>query len=843
MRVPISWLKEYVDVDLSPAELDEILTNAGMEVTGIDYVGVEGADLVWDRELVLLAHVLKVERHPEADKLVLATVDYGADEPKVVVTGAPNLFPHLGDDDLAAKRLFSPMVLEGATYLDPYKDLKPRKLKGKPLRGIYNDAMLCSPVELGLGEDHDGILLIAEDARAPYVPGTPLQDVLGDSVLDIDIIPNIARCASIVGIAREVAALTGGELRMPSLDVVMDGDPVDGRVEIHTDHPELNPRFVGMVIEGVEQKPSPFWMQHRLRLAGQRPINVVVDISNYVMLELGQPNHTFDYDFLRGRADDYNPGGPIRLVTRLPEDGETLTTLDGTEHKLFPNNILVTDPAGNLGIGGIMGGHDSEIRPETTNVLLEAAAWDFISIRRSARQLQLHTEAGFRFSRGVHPAMAERGARRAAELLRTLAGGTVARGIVDHHPLPTEPAVVDLEVAYVRRLSGLHDLDAPQIADLLRRLEFEVEIRDGESMTVTGPDHRIDIEGPHDLVEEVCRVYGYANIPDSVLADSLPPQRGNPSLEAEMRVEDAMVALGLRQAITYRLTTPEAEARLSGTVDESPYVRLANPSTQERAVMRHSLLASLLEVAAANSRFRSRLALFEVGNVFPMAEGAERPDELPRLAIVLSGPRRADHWQSGSASMFDFFDIKGVVESLGEMLGLDLGYGATEVDGFRPGRTAVVSLASGNHKGKALGTLGELHPLAVERYDLRLEKNQTVLAAELHLDVLLGALTGDPAVDPVPVYPAIREDLALVVDEGLAAVEVEDALRKAGGVLLADVELFDVYRGDNLEAGKKSLAYHLTFQSPSKTLKDKEVQKQRKRILGQLERNLGAVLR
>ena len=344
MRVPISWLKEYVDVDLSPTELDSLLTNAGMEGVGLEIVGLEGADLVWDRELVLLAQVLKVERHPEADKLVLASVEYGADEPKIVVTGAPNLFPFLDAGDLTDRRLFSPMVLEGATYLDPYKDLKPRKLKGKPLRGIYNDAMLCSPVELGLGEDHDGILLIEEDEHRSYHAGTPLQDVLGDAVLDIDVIPNIARCASIVGIAREVAALTGAELRMPSLDVQMDGGPIAGRVEIHTDHPELNPRFVAMVIEGVEQKPSPFWMQHRLRLAGQRPINVVVDISNYVLLELGQPNHTFDYDFLRSRADKYGPNGPIRLITRLAHEGETLTTLDGVEHKLRTNNILVTDP-------------------------------------------------------------------------------------------------------------------------------------------------------------------------------------------------------------------------------------------------------------------------------------------------------------------------------------------------------------------------------------------------------------------------------------------------------------------------------------------------------------------
>lgn len=837
MRVPISWLKEYVDVDMTPAELDSMLTNAGMEVTGLDIVGLEGADLVWDRELVLLAQVIRVERHPEADKLVLATVDYGADEPKTVVTGAPNLFQYLEAGDLTERRLFSPMVLEGATYLDPYKDLKPRKLKGKPLRGIYNDAMLCSPVELGLGDDHEGILLIEEDDHRTYVAGTPLQDVMGDAVLDVDVIPNIARCASITGIAREVAALTGAELRMPSFDVQMDGEPIDGRVEIHTEEPDLNPRFVAMIIEGVEQKSSPFWMQHRLRLAGQRPINVVVDVSNYVMLEVGQPNHTFDYDFLRRRADQYAPDGPIRLITRLPEDGETVTTLDGTEHELRPNNILVADPAGSLSIGGIMGGRESEIQDQTTHVLLEAAAWNFINIRQSQRQLALHTEAGFRFSRGVHPAQAERGARRAAELLRVLAGGTVAQGMVDYAPQAIEPVTVELDPDYVRRLSGLRDLGADEIADLLRRLEFEVS-PSGDALSVTVPDHRIDIEGPHDLVEEVCRVYGYDRIPMTVLADSLPVQRGNPQMEAEDRVKDALVELGLRETVTYRLTTPEAEAKLSGEVDASPYIRLANPSTQERAVMRHSLLASVLEIAADNSRFSDRIALFEVGGVFPLVAGEKRGEEPVKLAIVLSGRGSREHWQNQDAPMMDFFDLKGVVESLAAGLGAQLTFAAAEAPGFRPGRTAEVSLGT-----VVVGVVGELHPLAIERYDFRLDKEQTVLAARLDLDLLLSKLKGRAKVEPVPVYPAIREDLALVVDADLPASSVQAELQKAGGPLLVNLELFDVYAGDNLEAGKKSLAYHLTFQSRSKTLKDKEVQKQRARILKQLEKTLGAVLR
>jgi phenylalanyl-tRNA synthetase beta chain len=364
MLVPISWLKEYVDIPMSPAELADMLTIAGLEVEGVTYLGVPGGNdknrLIWDRDLVKIGHILKVEQHPNADKLVLATVDYGGGEPEITVTGAPNLFQYLGQGDISALKLYSPFAMEGAELYDGHKEGQVKaKLKGRPLRGIHNRCMLCSEKELGLSDDHEGILILDGE----YTPGTPIQDVLGDAVISIDIIPNIARCASIVGVAREVAALTGQQVRYPSYDVVMDGPPAAGKVVITTEHPDLNPRFTAYIISGVVQKPSPQWMQRRLKLAGQRPINVVVDISNYVMLEMGEPNHTFDYDFLRRRADTYNgTDGPVHIITRLPKEGETVTTLDGVKRELPPSTILVTDPAGPLSLGGIMGGEDSEIQ-------------------------------------------------------------------------------------------------------------------------------------------------------------------------------------------------------------------------------------------------------------------------------------------------------------------------------------------------------------------------------------------------------------------------------------------------------------------------------------------------
>lgn len=851
MRVPLSWLREYVDFKESPESLAEILTCAGLEVTKTDRLGVDGAELEWPRDKVVLARLLRVERHPEADRLVLATVEYGADEPKTVVTGAPNLYPYLDKGDLI-ENLFGALLLEGGTYLDPYKDGKPARLKGKKLRGIYNDAMLCSGAELGLGEDHDGIILIEDDPILEgHEPGTPLQDVLGDVIFDIDIIPNVARCASMVGVAREVVALTGGTLRLPDCDIVPRGAPLHERVRISTESPELNPRFVAVLIEGVEQKAAPFWMQHRLRLAGQRPIGIVVDVSNYVMLELGQPNHSFDFDFLRRRAAEYGNGDrTVHLVTRLARKGECLTTLDGEERSLLPNNMLVTDPLGPLSLAGIMGGAESEIRPETNNVLLEAAAWNFINIRQSSRQHTLLTDAAFRFSRGVHPSQALLGAKRAAKLLSSLAGGTLVDGIVDYYPHPPPTITVDLHPEYVRNLSGL-EIDGRDMATLLERLEFEVTSKSGETtngeevLQVTTPDHRLDIEGPHDLVEEICRVYGYDRVPSTILADALPPQRGNPELEIEEHLKDLLVGLGLQEVVTYRLTTPEAESRaLVAPAAPDSYVRLVNPVSVDRVVLRHSLLASVLEVAARNSRFVSASRLFEIGLVYPRDSGEALPSPAAELVIVMTGPRATRHWQDDEPKVLDFFDLKGVLDGLSAGLKMDWSYQSSEHVSLRPGITAqLVAAEPANGNEVEIGFIGEIHPRIPSNYELRLEPNQGLYAAILDLDVLLPLIPARTTIDEIPTYPAIHEDLALVVDSSITAAEIEAILDRAGGHFLASYDLFDFYEDDQLGTGKKSLAYHLVFQSPTKTLRDKDASRARNRILAELKKEVGAHLR
>ena len=842
MRVPISWLKEYVDITLPLPELAERLTLAGLEVGTIHYLGVQGADLPWDRDKILVGHILAVKPHPNAERLVLADVDYGAGHIETVVTGAPNLFPYLGQDTRHLN-LKSPFALEGVTLYDGHKTGGEKMvLKGRPVRGIMNRHMLCSEKELGISDDHEGILLLDPDTPV----GVPLVDLFGTAVLDIDLTPNMARCASIVGIAREVAALTGQKVRYPDVsNVPMHGTPIAGRVAIETTEPPLNPRFCAALIEGITIKPSPFWMQLRLRLAGMRPINNIVDVSNYVMLEIGQPNHAFDYDVLRARADDYaGAQAPVHIITRLARPGERLTTLDGVERVMEPFTMLVTDPAGPLSIGGIMGGAESEVHAGSQRILLEAAAWDFINIRRSIKAYGLPSEAGYRFSRGVHPSQAWLGVLRGAQLMQQLAGGCIAQGIVDYYPAPAPSVRVDLPMAEVRRLLGI-DLSLRETRRLLEALEFTCEPNAaGDALQVTVPDHRMDIGtgvvGRADLVEEVARIYGYDRIPTTQIHDAMPPQRDNRPLTLEQRVKQLLVEAGLQEVITYRMTTPEREEALSvvqGAPAPVPYVEIANPITPERRVMRRSLLAGVLEVMAHNVRQRERVWLFEVGPIFLARPEAELPDELERIAIALTGPRRPIGWQAADVAPVDFFDLKGIVEALLEGLHVSgVKFEPSQHVSYWPGRCALLKVAD-----EPLGVLGQLHPAVVEAFDM--PGNAAVLAAELDLERLMTHVPDAFRVRPVPRFPAVRQDIALVVDEDIPADRVQAAIREAGGRLLADARLFDVYRGEQIGPGKKSLAYTLTFQADDRTLTDKEVAKQQARIVRALEEKLGARLR
>ncbi|HEX9733745.1 MAG TPA: phenylalanine--tRNA ligase subunit beta [Thermoanaerobaculia bacterium] len=845
--MPLSWLRDYVEISVAPEDLARALTFAGLEVESMTYVGLPLPDLrrteakvsglAWDRELIVVGAITEVTAHPDADRLVLAEVDDG-ERRHTVVTGASNLFEYKGRGPLG-EPLKIAFAKEGARLYDGHQaGQQLMKLKRTKIRGVESSSMACSEKELGISEEHEGVILFDRDAPAP---GTPLADYVGDVVLDVSLTPNMARNASIVGVAREVAALTGGKLRPPRLDVRAEGPPVAGKVAIEIREPGLNPRFTATLLEGVTIGPSPYWLQLRLRLAGMRPISNVVDVTNYAMLELGQPLHAFDYDVLAARAASTGARVPT-IITRLPAPGERLRTLDGVDRALDDFTILVADAAGAISLGGIMGGAESEVSDATRNVLLEAAAWDMINVRRSVQAQQLRTsEAGWRFSRGVHPAQALRGNLRAVELMRRFAGGTVCAGVVDEYPAPPEETALDFPLAEIPRYLGV-DVPKDEVLRILGKLEFQVD-DGGGVLRLTVPDHRLDVGrgavGIADVVEEIARVYGYERIPETQITDTIPPQHGNPELEQEEELRDLLARLGLQEVITYRITAPERERRavVPDTPDEEPeYVTLANPIVADRTVMRRELLPSVLEIAESNARFRERLALFEIGKVYLPRSGEQLPDEPRRLVIVLTGPRDEESWTGADLTPAVFYDLKGLVEAVVAGLHLaDVVYERGEHPSFHPARAARLVVG-----GAAAGVFGELDPRVRAAYGL---PEQPVLAADFDLEALLASAPARFAVTSVSRFPAIREDIAVVVDDAVPSGDVERLIAETGRPRLVEVRLFDLYRGEQVGAGKKSLAYRLTFQSDEGTLTDKDAEKIRTKIVKRLAKEVGAVLR
>jgi phenylalanyl-tRNA synthetase beta chain len=831
MRVPLSWLREYVDINLPIPELAERLTLAGLEVVAIEIIGLEGAELAWDRDKVVVAELTEVKPHPNADRLVLGVVDYGGPELETVVTGAPNLYPYVGQDGLHLK---VPFALEGARLYDGHADgAKIVSLKRGKIRGVPSRAMICSEKELGLGDDHTGIILLPDDAPAP---GTPLTDYLGDIVLDLDLTPNLARCFSMVGVAREVAALTGEKARLPDVSMLAEGMPVEDQVEIAIEDPELCNRYSATIIRDVEITASPYWMQRRLTMAGMRPISNIVDITNYVMLELGQPLHAFDHDLLLERAVESGYDVP-RIIMRRAKPGECITTLDGIDHELTSDMLMITDTLGTIAVGGVMGGAETEIHEGTRNILLESANFDFISNRRTAQRLKIPSEATARFGRGVPASGTVDAAQRATELMRILGHGVIAKGVADSYPVVQPVITVELPISEVERILGIA-IPRDELVRILEALEFVV-VDEGEALAVTVPQYRLDVRIPADLCEEIARVYGYDRIPTTLLDDELPPQRTNVELELEERVRDILVGTGLQEVITYSLGNLETYAKLlpdGPKPNADDYVRLANTLTAEREYMRRTLMSNLMETLRDNLRFTDRVAVFEVGRVYWPRAGETLPEEPRQLCIALTGPRTQPSWLDKGPEAFDFFDLKGIVDALLEGLNLsDLGFALVDHPTFHPGRAATLSVA-----GVQVGVFGEVHPDACEAFDLG---ERRVCLAELNLEKLLA--TADRPVEVVPVsqYPAVYEDLALIVDQEIPAVQVRDMIAQTGRPMLRKVELFDVYRGEQVGAGKKSLAYALTYQADDRTLNARAVTRVRNKIVRRLERELGATLR
>ncbi len=845
MRVPLSWLNEYVEVKNLPIEaLRQRCDLAGLEIGSIDIIGHPGAELPWDPDKIVTAEVLNVRAHPNADRLVLAEVNYGGQENEIVVTGAPSLYERKGQTDLHLKVAFA---WEGAMLYDGHReDWVKRKLKSTKIRGVRSRAMVCSEKELGLAEEQTDIIYLAEDTPV----GVPLVDVLGDYVLDFDIKGPFGHLQSVYGIAREIAALLDRPLQSDPLGAIQRlGATLAAQTDfIHLEiaDPDLCPRYTATMIRDITIAPSPLWMQMRLQRAGVRPISNIVDITNYVMLELGEPLHAFDHAQLETRKGEDKPA----IVVRRAQPGEQMHTLDGELRTFDEEMLLITDGRTPVGIAGVMGGLDSEVDEETEDVLLEAASFNFLNVRRTSQVLKLSTEAASRFGKRVDSELAAAAAARAAELMASLCDGQVDPTIGDVYPGKPEPVTLCYNPALADRILGI-EVPVAEQRRILSALEFDIREQEDGKWQVGVPSYRLDVSVPVDLVEEVGRMWGYDKFPHTLIDEPVPPLRDNVALMGEDRVRDIMVALGLDEIITYSLVDPEDEARLqpapdAGLTFPGDPVTLLNSLSPERSQMRRTLLASVLRATWANLRFSERVAVFEVGCVYywtgsPDVETAQTGVAEPRhLAMLLTGPRQERWWEPTDRALCDYFDLKGLVEALLANLSLEtlVQWERGDHPSFHPGRCAKVSVNQ-----QSLGYIGELHPLVREAFDL---PEQPIVLLEWDLDVLLDAAQGADVQKRaafVSTYPLVHEDLAFVVEESVPALDVQRAIMKAGDPLVTRALLFDTYRGPQVGAGRKSLAFALTYQSPSKPLKERDVEKLRKRIIKRLEKDLGAVLR
>lgn len=788
MRVSLQWLKDYVPVRLPAADFAHKLSMAGNDVETMHRIGGD-----WDG--IRVAEVVALEKHPNADRLQLVTVDLGESR-LTIVSGAPNLA-------VGQRVPFAPV---GTKLIDGHTG-EMSVLKPSKIRGVESAGMVCSALELGLGDDHTGILVL--EGSTPV--GQPISDLFGDTVLDIKTTPNRPDTLSMVGVAREAAAITGESLTEPPLDYEEHQPSIDGKVTVTIEDPDVCARYSAALIRGVTIGPSPVWMQERLLAAGMRPINNVVDITNYVMLETGQPLHAFDAATI--------PNGHI--IVRRAKAGEKLTTLDNTARELDPSMLLITSETGPIALAGVMGGLDTEVTPATRDILLESASFDGITIRRTAAALRLRSEASNRFEKGVSAAMTEIGLRRAVRLLSELAGGKAAAGIVDEYPGRKEQAALSISVGDVERILGIR-WPVDKITGAFTSLGFKVVNVNGESLLVTPPYWRTDIELIENLVEEVARIVGYDELPATSLRGAIPATPVEPAMIAIERAREILTGAGLQEIITYPLVSRELNSR-AGAVPEP--LALLNPMSAEQEILRTTLRPSILKTLAENLKHEDRVAIFEVGTIYLPREG-DLPDERKLVAGAIAGPREDRSWHTAPAEI-DFYTGKGVLELLCGRLRLDATYEPSSDELYQPGRAATVKLANG-----PAGTVGEVHSRVADAFDIR----ETVVYFEVELNALIA--NAEPRYQVFSKFPAVTQDIAVIVDSDVNVEKIRSALQ--GGRFVQSVTLFDVYTGKSLPEGKRSLAFSLRFQAMDRTLTEDEVSRIRDGLVERLRRQFGA---
>ena len=799
MRVPLSWLRDYVDIDGPVQELAHRLTMAGVEVGEVIELGG------WKECLV--GQVLTVAPHPNADNLSLCRVNSGGGEMEVVC-GAPNVA-------VGQKVCFAQV---GAHLYNTHSG-KHEPLKAARIRGVVSEGMICSEVELGLGDGHEGIVVLPEDAPV----GMELDHYLGDTILDLELTPNRLDCLSMLGVAHEVAAHTGQKVREPQLDYPEEGPPIAELASVSVADPDLCGRYTASVIQDITIGPSPQWLQDRLNRAGLRPINNVVDSSNYVMLEFNQPLHAFDLDKLEEQT----------VIVRRARPGETLETLDGVTRQLNPEVLVIADANRPVGLGGVIGGANSEIDLGTRRVLLESATFNGYNNRQTADTFRLRTEATLRFEKGLRAELAPLALRRATQLIHDLAGGKVARGIFDIYADSDKPPLaVSLTLKRLLQVLGM-DLDLPKVEEVLRSLGFQTEREDSGRLKVQVPYWRNDINIEDDLVEEVVRIIGYDNVPTTMLSTPIPYHQPRPLTELKERVRDTLASAGMQETISYPLISLADLERVNQLDQEHPPLGVANPLSVGQKYLRPTLRASILATLAYNQgHSEGPFRLFETGRVFiPSGDGL--PEEREVAAGVLAGPRWEPSWLEDEDDL-SFFDAKGIVVAALERLGVIASFEPWEDATYQPGRCARIRL-----NDQTLGLLGQIDDGVRERFDLRA---QPTALFELYLDPILEApKQSSRGFQSFSRFPAATRDLAVVVPAEVPAGRVQQILARPR--LVQRVEIFDLYTGEHLPEGTKSLAFHIHLQSMDHTLDTPEVDRAIQGILRNLEKEVGATLR
>ena len=811
MKVILNWLKQYVDFNWSPEELAERLTMLGLEVESVQKLGGEFAGIV-------VAQVITRDKHPNADKLSVCRVNDGTGE-RQIVCGAQNF--QAGDK--------VPLILPGASLPLKAGEKEPFVIKVGKIRNVESHGMMCSPKELGLAEDADGLLILRADAKIGQSFAEHLGRAGSDVVYDLEITPNRPDWNSVIGIAREIAALTGNPLKLPEASLPARAGKVDDLVAVRVEDAALCPRYTARIIRGVKIGSSPDWLRSALEKAGLRSINNVVDVTNFVMLETGQPLHAFDYHLIAKAAD-----GKPTIVVRRAAAGEKFITLDNQERALTQDMLLIADAQHGIALAGVMGGQNTEIRSDTQDVLIESAYFAPTNIRRTSKALGLRTDSSYRFERGGDIGVCDWASRRAAQLILETAGGELVAGVVDTCPQPAEPKTLSLRVEKVGQLLGI-EISQSDIERMLTALGLSVAPAVGTQPTIAirVPTFRVDLKRDVDLIEEIARLYGVDKIPST-------PPRGAIGTNAYDAVHDQLAearrilsGLGLNEAQGQTLIA-ESAAKLAAAPET--VVPLSNPLSSDMNVLRPSLLPGLLDSLQHNLSHKSGdVALFEVGRVFTLVNGQSKEER--RLAIALTGRRAAAFWSGAERdAKFDVADLKGLLEEFIEQFGLrGVAYAKrAEVTALFV-ESATVTLG-----GKMLlGEMGQLQPVLAKKYDLR----DTVFLAELNLDTLLARRNPARNFKPLPQFPATGRDVAMLVPEATTHDAVLAAVKQAKPANLEGTELFDVFRGKGVPEGQKSMAYAFTYRAPDRTLTDADVNAAHEGLVAVLKEKLSGTLR